>query len=69
MMTRMAQIFLRNGQRNWREGFWNLWGDLEISYALALDMGWKSLDDVRGQIVAQAVTGLKSLVGAKLLQE
>lgn len=53
---------------DWREGFWDLWGDLEISYALALNRGWKSLDEVREKIVAQAVADLKSLVGAKLPQ-
>ncbi|WP_296709847.1 hypothetical protein [Rhodoblastus sp.] len=52
--------------QDWREDFWDAWGDLEISYALALNRGWKSLDEVREQIVAKAVTDLKSLVGAKL---
>jgi hypothetical protein len=52
--------------KDWQAGFWDLWSDLEISYALALDMGWNSLDEVRHKIVSQAVVDLKSLVGAKL---
>ncbi len=51
---------------DWQEGFWDSWSDLEISYALALDRGWKSLDEVREQIVSQAAADLKSLVGAEL---
>ncbi|MDI9847549.1 hypothetical protein QM467_05675 [Rhodoblastus sp. 17X3] len=54
--------------QEWRKKFWYSWGELEINYALALDSGWKSLDDVGEQIVAQAVADLKSLIGAKLLQ-
>jgi hypothetical protein len=54
--------------QEWRKKFWYSWGELEINYALALDRGWKSLDEVGEQIVAQAVADLKSLVGAKLLQ-
>jgi hypothetical protein len=42
------------------------WGELEINCAVALDMGWKSLDEIGEQIVVQAVADLKSLVGAKL---
>jgi hypothetical protein len=51
---------------DWQEGFWSSWGDLEINYAFALDMGWKSLDEAGEQIVSQAVADLKSLIGAKL---
>jgi hypothetical protein len=54
--------------QDWRKKFWYSWGELEINYAMALDMGWKSLDEVREQILAKAVTDLKSLVGAKLAQ-
>ena len=53
---------------DWQEGFWDSWGDLEISYALALNRGWKSLDEVREQIVLQAVADLRSLINAKLPQ-
>ena len=54
--------------RDWQERFWDSWGDLEISYARALNKGWKSLDEIGQQIVLQAVANLKSLVGAKLSQ-
>jgi hypothetical protein len=53
---------------DWRKKFWYSWGELEINYAMALDMGWKSLDEVGEKIVAQAVADLKSLIGAKLPQ-
>jgi hypothetical protein len=50
----------------WRESFWVSWGDLEISYALALDRGWKSLDETGVQIVSKAVAALKSLISTRL---
>jgi hypothetical protein len=53
---------------DWQDSFWNSWGDLEINYAVALNRGWKSLDEVGEQIVSQAVADLKSLIGAKLSQ-
>ncbi len=53
---------------DWQKGFWYSWGELEIGYALALDRGWKSLDETGEQIVLQAVADLRSLIGAKLPQ-
>jgi len=53
---------------DWREGFWDSWSDLEINYAMALDMGWKSLDEIGVHLVSQAVDNLKSLVTTKLNQ-
>lgn len=50
----------------WREGFWDSWGDLEINYAMALDMGWKSLDETGDRLVSQAVENLKTLIAGKL---
>jgi hypothetical protein len=52
--------------KDWQDGFWDTWGELEIIYALGLNRGWKSLDEIGEQIVRQAVTDLKSLVAAKL---
>lgn len=54
--------------QQWREGFWRSWGELEINYAFALDMGWKSLDETSEQLVAKAVADLKSLIATKLQQ-
>jgi hypothetical protein len=54
--------------QQWRGSFWRLWGELEINYAFALDMGWKSLDDTSERLVAKAVSDLKALVAAKLDQ-
>lgn len=54
--------------QGWSEGFWDSWGELEINYAYALDMGWKALDETSEQLVSQAVANLKSLVVAKLRQ-
>ncbi|MBB4200700.1 hypothetical protein CCR94_01050 [Rhodoblastus sphagnicola] len=51
---------------DWREGFRDSWGDLEISYAFALDMGWKSLDEESEKLVSDAVAKLKTLVVEKL---
>lgn len=53
---------------DWQKGFWYSWGELEIGYALALDRGWKSLDETGEQIVLQAVADLRSLINAKLPQ-
>jgi hypothetical protein len=52
--------------QHWREGFWDSWGELEINYAFALDMGWKALDQTSEQLVVEAVTDLKSLIETKL---
>lgn len=52
----------------WRERFWDSWGELEINYAYALDMGWKSLDETSTQLVSQAAQNLRTLVVAKLRQ-
>ena len=52
----------------WREGFWDSWGDLEVVYALALDMPSKPLSDSSIQHVWEAVAKLKSLIATKLQQ-
>ena len=52
--------------RDWRERFWDWWGELEINYAYALDMGWKSLDETSRRLVSQAAQNLRTLVVAKL---
>ena len=54
--------------QDWKEGFWDSWGDLEINYALALNRGWKSLDETGERLVSQAVENLKSLIAVKLRQ-
>jgi hypothetical protein len=70
LIPELEELFNAVGldDEDWQEGFWNSWGDLEISYALALDRGWKSLDEAREKVVLQAVADLKSLVGAKFPQ-
>ena len=54
--------------QDWREGFWASWGELEINYAMALDMRWKSLDEMGEQLVTKAVADLRTLIAAKLRQ-
>jgi hypothetical protein len=70
LIPELEELFHAVGldDEDWQEGFWDSWGDLEISYAFALNRGWKSLDEVGEQIVCQAVADLKSLIGAKLPQ-
>lgn len=53
---------------DWRQGFWDSWADLEINYAMALDMGWKSLDETGDRLVSQAIENLKRLIAEKLRQ-
>ena len=54
--------------KDWQEGFWAAWGEMETNYAFALDMGWKSLDQAGEQLVLQAVADLRALVATKLQQ-
>ncbi len=51
---------------DWREAFWDSWGELEMSYALALHRSPEPMDETSERLMWEAVANLKSLVTAKL---
>ena len=51
-----------------REGFWDSWGELEMSYALALHRSSEPMDETSERLMWEAVENLKTLVAAKLRQ-
>ena len=59
---------LDSDDQDWRKAFWDSWGELEISYALALDRPSEPMDEISVKLVWEAVSDLKSLVAAKIPQ-
>jgi hypothetical protein len=55
-------------EEDWREAFWDSWGELEMSYALAIHRSPEPMDQASERLVWEAVANLKLLVAAKLKQ-
>jgi predicted enzyme related to lactoylglutathione lyase len=56
---------LENVRDEWRKSFQDRWGDLEVTYAIALDQN-RSLDEQDRKLVEEAVDVLKALVQSRL---